>query len=199
MLISWLKILVKTRQESQEFKNFIAKLKVLNKFLPNISKYKSAVTDEWEFSYETRVHLRGSASYIKEVLPLKSLIVTEELRSINKVHVKFNQEEFDKVFSNQALNKCQELFDFYLNIPSTEKKALFNSNKDTFNLLIECLEQEIHFKETVKVKEIATYLLELISENEVSYNESLLDRVNFEIEFIRKQKENNEFLHNFQK
>lgn len=174
------------------------RLSALLECIPNIKKYRNKVTDEWpdlHVSGETQVALNCTWSEAKKIIPLKSLRVVHDLSSIKRVYVDFNTEEFNKVMLNKTNKLVLSFVREYKKLSITDRFRFYLDNKETIRVLIDSLETKYYLINTEDILTILEFLLDEIGMNEHGiYISNIEERVTFEVEFIKKRRESEQYI-----
>lgn len=172
-----------------EFYRFERRVNKVNNSIPSYEKLKEYIVYDWESL--SKFNLRITHSKMKEVLPLKTLIVEGYYPTIPSIHIKYDREEFNKVMKNKCNTRLIKLLLTYINSNRKERNVIYENNKDTFILLLDCIETKYYLDKEKEISIMIEYLMESFKEiNLVDVEHQDIDsRVKFELEFIKMQRE----------
>lgn len=183
-----------------EYRRFANSLTDLYNKTPNINNFYEQIDDDYGMNYSTpTVVMKGTTSSVTQLLPIKSLRIKDIYYSIRKVRISFNEKEFKNHFNNPIDEKIITLYEHFISKNKNDQRMIYENNRETFDTLIDCMKQKIYLESVNDVIEIIEHLITITDEENSTTKANVKERLSFEIEFIRKQKENKEFLHNFQK
>lgn len=172
-----------------EFYKFERRVRKTYYSIPSYEKLKQYIDSEWHILGE--MLLKVNSSDVHKLIPTNSMKIRLEYWSNNRTLIKYNKSEFDKVMKNHTNTRLIEFLDVYISKTKCSRRLIYDNHKDTFTLLLDCIESKYYLDNKEEVTLIMKYLMDefgAVDKDKVNI-QGIDERVKFELEFIKMQRE----------
>lgn len=172
-----------------EFRKFEKRVVKVYDLIPSYEKLKKYIDSEWDALGE--MLLRVYSTEVPKLIPIKSVKVTSEYWTHKSVFIKYNRDEFNRVMKNRTNEILIKFLEIYISESKRNRQFIYENHKDTFVLLLDCIESKYYIDNTKEINVMLEYLMdsfETAKGNNIN-KQGIEERVRFELEFIKMQQE----------
>lgn len=172
-----------------KFYKFEKRVSSVYNSIPSYEKLKKYIDEEWDVLGE--MLLKVHSSDVPKLIPIKSVRVTSEYFTHKSVFIKYNRTEFNKVMKNETNKVLIRFLTLYLDESKINRRYIYENYKDTFNLLLDCIESKYYIDNEKEIRVMLDYLMDSFDEisAEKVNHQDMNTRVKIELEFIKMQRE----------